>query len=373
MLLLVIIVLSALAVSALCSVLEATLLSVSVVSLSERRDNGDKAATRMLALKQTHLESSIGAILTYNTIAHTIGAALSGAQAAKVFGDAWVGVFSAVLTVLILIATEIIPKTVGTAYADRLVGFVGMVITIMIKPPMKWILYLTHALTRLFVRGEKRKTSRGEVLATVRMAAQDGSLAAGESKVMANLLKLRQITVDHILTPRTVMVSFDEESTVAEALAVVDAKPFSRIPLHGAKVDEVTGYVLMRDLLRVAVDGGDVQQPVSKHRRAVQVIEDTTTVGHALARFTSSNEHLAVVTDPLGVVSGLVTMEDLIETALGVEIVDEKDKVADLRKLAIQLRDQRLARMQIRRSNPAVQTVDVGEKAGPDEPRPDEP
>lgn len=208
MLLLVIIVLAALTVSALCSVLEACLLSVSVASLSERASQGDKSAARLLELKQVHMESSIGAILTYNTIAHTIGAALSGAQAARVFGDAWVGVFSAVLTVLILVATEIIPKTVGMVYADRLVGFVGLVITAMIKPPMRWILYVTHALTRIFVRGEKRKISRGEVLATVRMAARDGSLAETESAVVANLLKLRQITVDNILTPRTVMVTF---------------------------------------------------------------------------------------------------------------------------------------------------------------------
>jgi CBS domain containing-hemolysin-like protein len=349
MLLLVIIVLSALAVSALCSVLEATLLSVSVVSLSERSDAGDKKAARLLALKQVNLESSIGAILTYNTIAHTIGAALSGAQAARVFGDAWVGVFSAVLTVLILIATEIIPKTVGTVYADRLVGFVGFVISILIRPPMKWVLFLIHALTRLFVRGEKRKTSRGEVLATVKMAARDGSLAETESEALANMLKLRQITVDHILTPRTVMVTFQQDLTIAEALAVKDARSFSRIPVHGVDPDDMKGYVLMRDLLRLAADDGDRGRAVSDFLRDVQIVGDTTTVADALALFTGTNEHLGVVTDPLGVVSGLVTMEDLIETALGVEIMDEKDEVADLRQRAIRLRDERLARMQLRR------------------------
>lgn len=351
MLLLVIIVLSALAVSALCSVLEATLLSVSVVSLTERRDKGDKHAARLLELKQVRLESSIGAILTYNTIAHTVGAALSGAQAARVFGDAWVGVFSGVLTVLILIATEIIPKTVGTVYADRLVGFVGLVISFMIKPPMRWILYVTHAITRLFVRGEKRKTSRGEVLAMVKMAAQDGSLAESESEVMANLLKLRQITVDDVLTPRTVIVAFGQDSSISDALGVKDARYFSRIPVYGADVDDVRGYVLMRELLRAAADGADLGRPVSVHLRTLPVLEDTTTVGDALQAFTSSRKHLAMVTDPVGVVSGLVTMEDLIETTLGVEIMDEKDEVADLRKRAIGLRDQRLARMQKRRDD----------------------
>jgi CBS domain containing-hemolysin-like protein len=350
MLLLVIIVLSALAVSALCSVLEACLLSVRVVSLTERSDQGDKSAARMLELKQNHMESSIGAILTYNTIAHTIGAALSGAQAARVFGDAWVGVFSAVLTVLILIATEIIPKTVGTVYADRLVGFVGMVITIMIKPPMRWILFVTHALTRLFVRGEKRKISRGEVLATVKMAARDGSLAETESMVVANLLTLRQITVDDILTPRTVMVTFQQDLSVSDALNVKDARHFSRIPIYGEDVDDVTGYVLMRVLLRAAADGDDLERPVLDHLLPLPVVEDTKAVGDALSDFTTSGDHLAVVIDPLGVVSGLVTMEDLIETALGVEIVDEKDKVADLRQQAIELRDQRLARMRKRRN-----------------------
>jgi len=349
MLLLVIIVLSALTVSALCSVLEATLLSVSVVSLSERRDAGDKSAARLLQLKQVHMQSAIGAILTYNTIAHTIGAALSGAQAARVFGDAWVGVFSAVLTVLILIATEIIPKTVGTVYADRLVGFVGWVISILIRPPMKWILFLIHALTRLFVRGEKRKTSRGEVLALVKMAALDGNLAETESKLLANLLKLRQITVDHILTPRTVMVTFQQDLTVAAALAVKAARSFSRIPVHGVDPDDVKGYVFMRDLLRLAADDGDRERPVSDSLRTVQIFEDTTTALDALSRFTGTGGHLAMVADPLGVVAGLVTLEDLIETALGVEIVDEKDQVADLREVAIRLRDERLERLMLRR------------------------
>ncbi len=350
MLLLVSIVLSALAVSALCSVLEACLLSVRVVSLTERAEQGDQSAARMLELKQVHMESSIGAILTYNTIAHTIGAALSGAQAARVFGDAWVGVFSAVLTVLILIATEIIPKTVGTAYADRLVGFVGLVLSIMIKPPMRWILYVTHAITRLIVRGERRKISRGEVLATVRMAARDGSLAEAESAVVSNLLKLRLITVDDILTPRTVMVTFQQEMSLSHALEVEEARAFSRIPLYGASVDDVTGYVLMREVLRAAVDNDDRERPLSSSVRLwpLPVLEDTTTVEDALTTFTRNDTQLAVVTDSVGVVSGLVTMEDLIETALGVEIVDEKDKVTDLRKQAIELRDQRLKRIRKR-------------------------
>ena len=348
MLLLIIIVLSALGISGLCSVLEASLLSASVVKLSELKARGDKGAMRLLDLKENHIDDSISAILTYNTIAHTVGAALSGAQAAVVFGDRWVGLFSGVLTLMILVFTEIIPKTVGTVYAERLAGFSGRMISLMIKPPMKWLLYLTRALTRLFARKKEELTTRGDVQAIVRLATRDGTLADDESKVMSNLLHLKEIEVREVMTPRTVVAMFDESQTIREVLDDPAARVYSRLPVYRESRDNFQGYILVRDLLREAIEPDGAERKLSELTRPVLVLEETLSVGQSLQEMQGKAEHFAVVIDDLGILSGVVSLEDLFETLLGQEIVDELDRVTDLRKRAVELRDKRLARMKRR-------------------------
>jgi CBS domain containing-hemolysin-like protein len=345
MLLLVLIVTVSLSVSFLCSILEASLLSASLVELSRRRDKGDRGAARLLALKEDRLEDSIAAILTYNTIAHTVGAALAGAQAAVVFGDAWVGVFSGVLTLLILVITEIIPKTIGTVHAERLAGVVGRIISLMLLPPMRWILFLTRALTRLFTARRHRTTTRGDVLAMLKIATRDGALRQEETRVLANFLRFDEITVGVVMTPRTVVTMFEEGTTLQEVLADPESRAYSRFPIYNQTRDHVTGYVLVRAVLRAVQDGADPASPVSAYKRPLLIVSEELSVGAALREFTGQKAHLAVVTDELGVVTGLVTMEDLVETALGVEIVDELDRAVDLRKVATELRDRRLAGM----------------------------
>lgn len=347
--LLVLIVASALSISFLCSILEASLLSASVVELSRRKEKGEKGAALLLHLKEDRIDDSIAAILTYNTIAHTVGAALSGAQAAVVFGDAWVGVFSGVLTVLILIITEIIPKTIGTVHAERLAGFVGLVISLMIKPPMKWILYLTRALTRLFASKEHKTTTRGDVVAMLKIATRDGALRQEESKMLANFLRFDEITVAMVMTPRTVVSMFEESQTLGDILDAAESRAFSRIPIYKESKDHITGYVLMRELLQAATEGAAQDKAAAQYLRPLTVVQEDLSVGAALKQFVREKAHLAMVTDEMGMISGLVTMEDLIETALGVEIVDEFDRAVDMRKVAIDLRDKRLAQMKILR------------------------
>jgi CBS domain containing-hemolysin-like protein len=350
MLLLFVIVVTSLSISFLCSILEASLLSSSIVSLSERKERGDKGATLLLDLKENRLDDSISAILTYNTIAHTVGAALSGAQAAVVFGDTWVGVFSGVLTLLILVFTEIIPKTIGTVYASSLAGFVGKVISLMIKPPMKWILYATRTLTKFIAKEKPQPTTRGDVVTMLKMATQDGALAREESKILANFLQFDKIMVADVMTPRTVAAMFDETKTLKEILHTAESRVFSRLPLYRETRDNIKGYVLMRELLRAAFEEQKWDEPVSSLKRPVLIVSAELPVGKALKQFTQQSEHLAMVVDEVGVCNGLVTMEDLIETALGVEIVDEFDQVADLRKVALELREKRLAQMQTLRT-----------------------
>ena len=349
MVLLVLIVTAALSISFICSVLEASLLSASVVELSRRKEKGNKGAGLLLQLKENRLEDSIAAILTYNTIAHTVGAALSGAQAAVVFGDAWVGVFSGVLTVLILVITEIIPKTIGTVHAARLAGPVARVISLMILPPMKWILYLTRALTSLFASKEHKTTTRGDVVAMLKIATRDGALRQEESRVLANFLKFDEITVAMVMTPRTVVTMFEESQTLGDILGASESKAYSRIPIYKGSRDHVTGYVLIRELLQEAAEDRPLATLVSNYLRPLLVVQEKLSVGAALKQFVREKTHLAMVADELGMISGLVTMEDLIETALGVEIVDELDRAVDMRKVALELRDRRLAQMRILR------------------------
>lgn len=348
MLLLLAIVVSALSVSAICSILEASLLSASPAELQQRKERGERGAARLLLLKEAHIDDAISAILTYNTIAHTVGAALAGAQAAVVFGDAWVGVFSGVLTLLILVFTEIIPKTVGTVYAGRLAGFSGRLISLMILPPMKWLLYVTRGLTRLIAREGKRATTRGDVMATVQFAARDGSLAKNETQLLSNVLKLEKIKVKDVMTPRTVMTMFDAAITVQHALEASEIKAFSRIPIYTDSRDNAEGYVLARELLEAALYPEGKQKKLIEFVRPIAIIDENISVGAALKELMAKHEHIALVIDELGVLAGLCSLEDLFETALGTEIVDEFDLVVDLRKRALELRDQRLARVRAR-------------------------
>lgn len=348
MALLIFIVVAALGISALCSILEASLLSASVVELSQRAEGGDKGAAKLLELKQDRIDDSISAILTYNTIAHTVGAALSGAQAAVVFGDTWVGVFSGVLTLLILVFTEIIPKTVGTVYAGRLAGFSGRVISFMILPPMKWLLFITRALTRLIAREGKKSMTRGDVMAMVKIAARDGALPPNESTLLSNLLRFEDIKVKDIMTPRTVLAMVEKTETIESTLAEPDFKAFSRLPVYLESKDNVQGYVLTRELLEASIETGGGSHPIADHVRPVKVIDESLSVGAALKDLVQRKEQIAMVIDELGVLSGLVSLEDLFETALGAEIIDELDQVVDLRQKALELRDKRLARMRER-------------------------
>ncbi len=339
----------ALSVSFTCSLLEATLLSVRVTELKQRADDGDAGAATLLVYKQEKVEEGIGAILTLNTVAHTIGASLAGAQAARVFAsetlsaDAAVAGFSALLTVAVLVATEIIPKTLGTNYASQLAGFVGTTISwlaFFLKP----VLVVTGALTSLISRGEPEGISRGELQAIVNMAQQDGVIAGDESRVLSNLLDFDALSVEDVMTPRTVIAMLPSTTTVADFLADSSLHRFSRLPVYEGTRDHVIGYVFQRQILLAAVKSDDHSRGVTEFLRPIEQMLQETTLGVALKRLLDSGEHIAVAQDGFGGTTGLVTLEDVVETLLGVEIVDEADEVADLRVLAEKIRDARIAR-----------------------------
>ena len=339
----------ALAISFLCSLLEATLLSVRVTELVRRAEEGGRGVNLLLTYKQERIEDGIGAILTLNTIAHTIGASLAGAQAARAFAsetlteDAAVAGFSAILTVAVLVATEIIPKTLGTNYASALAPFVGYCVHALVLVT-KPILLVTGFLTRLMSRGEPEGISRGELQVLVNMAQSQGAIEQDESRVLTNLLGFEALAVEDVMTPRTVVRMIALDRTVGDCIDDQVLSEHTRIPVYEGDRDHVRGYVHQLQLLRAVVSGGPRDAPLEGFLRPILSVSEDTTLGEALRRFLDSGDQLAIVHDAFGGTAGLVTLEDVVETLLGAEIVDEADRVVDLRALAAEIRDRRMAR-----------------------------
>ena len=334
----------ALGTSFLCSILEAALLSTREVTLTRRTEEGDAGAKRLLKIKRERIDDAISAILTLNTIAHTVGSTMAGAQAAIVFGDQWVGVFSGVLTFLVLVVTEIIPKTLGTVYAERLTGFVGSTISALMIG-LKPVLFFTRLLTGLFTKqGHETRVSRREVAALVGMARRQGSIREDLTLALGNLLRFDEVRVSDIMTPRTVTWMLPSDATVEDLLAEREHAVFSRLPLFEDERDHVKGYVLVREVLAHAARTGDLKRELREHIRPIKVVPETINVSRLLEQLLEWREHAAVVVDEFGGMEGLVTLEDVLETLLGKEILDELDTVADLRELAVELRDRRMQR-----------------------------
>ena len=338
----------AVGVSFVCSLLEAVLLSSRNSTLDEKSKKGNSGAGLLLQIRTERVDDAISAILTLNTVANTLGATLAGAQAAKVFGNAWVGVFSGLLAFLILVVSEIIPKTIGAVYWRQLCGFVGWTLQLLTKA-MTPALVLSRLLTRLLTRGRDLSFSRGELAATIATATQHGVISPGESRIFENLLQFDDVRIEDVMTPRTVTVMLPAESTIGDLLMNREAEAFSRIPLYRDNQDNVVGYVLQRQALKAVADGQDQGLALETLMRPIPFIPEVAAVGVALRQILERREPVAMAIDEHGGISGLVTLEDLTETILGVEIIDESDRIVDQRQAAAALRDQRMERMIRRR------------------------
>lgn len=322
----------AICVSFLCSLLEAGLLSLPVSYVESMAEKGSKVGVALRGMKR-NIDRPLAAILTLNTIAHTIGAAGVGAQAAKEFGSASLGIVSAVMTLLILVFSEIIPKTLGAVHAKRLAGVTAMMTRGMIVVCYPLVLMLEW-MNRLI--GYERKSgeiSRAEVLATVRLGREGGSLGERELRVVSNVLALHHISVSDVLTPRTVVFSLPRAMTVQEAIEKHHMFRFARIPLYGESRENVGEYVLRFEIHKAFAAGkGDTE--LSELARPMHVVPEQATVADTMDQMLHRNQHIALVVDEFGGLEGIVTMEDLLETLLGHEIVDESDAVTDMRALA---------------------------------------
>ncbi len=329
-------VLLALLFSFLCSVAEATLLSITPTFIGGLETTDPKRAARLRKLKGENIDRSLAAILTLNTIAHTVGAIGAGAKATVVFGSAWFGVFSAVMTLLILFLSEIVPKTLGAVYWRSLTGFTVLYVNVLIKSMYPLIL-VSEKLTKLIARGQTVHVfSRDEFIAMANIGQETGHINDRESRIIRNLFRFGSLRAQDIMTPRTVVVALQESMSISDALQIRMNTPFSRIPIYSTDLDAVTGFVLREDLL-MAQTQGTGKRPLTALRRNIEAVAGATPLSNLLELLLDKRHHIAVVIGEYGETKGVVTLEDVVETLLGIEIVDEGDKVDDMQHMARQL------------------------------------
>lgn len=332
MALLVLFVALALGVSFLCSIMEAVLLSVTP-SFVARMETERGAVGRKLAELKRKIDRPLAAILSLNTIAHTVGAAGAGAQAAIVFGSAYLGVASAILTFLILVFSEIIPKTLGALYWRPLAGSVVRLLV-----PTIWLMWplvkLAEGLTRMLARGRTKVTMhRDEFQALADVGAREGVLHQHESRIMRSLLRFSDLTARDIMTPRTVVFALPESMTVSQVLQDHADIRFSRIPVFRQDKDRVSGFVLKSDILLRAAHGED-EAELSSFMNPVEAVPESAPLQGLFEGLVEDRTHVAIVVDEYGGLAGLVTLEDVVETLLGLEIMDEVDTVDDMQRYA---------------------------------------
>ena len=338
--------------SFLCSILEAVLLSIPPTFINLKKKEGKPYAHELEALKKD-VDKPLIAILTFNTVAHTVGAILVGVQAKVVYSElyedtsrtflglnftegAMVGLVSTIMTILILIASEIIPKTIGATYWKQLVNFTTKTLKIMV-----WALRYTGLLwaLQLFTKLISSKGMEGSVLsredfsAMTDIAHEEGVFQESESNIIRNLLTFNKVLVKDIMTPRAVVKIASEETSIKEFYDANAQMPFSRIPVYHKKMDNITGFVLKDEVLEQIIRENGAA-PLSTIKRDILVSNRKTPIPELFETFITNREHIALVVDEYGSVSGVVSMEDILETLLGMEIVDESDSVADLQHLA---------------------------------------
>ncbi len=330
--LLIIYLLIALLISFLCSIMEAVLLSTPASYLYVKMEQGSRTATKMISMK-SKIDRPLSAILSLNTIAHTVGAAGVGAQAVKVFGEVYFGVISAVLTLMILIFSEIIPKTIGARFWRQLVLFVGQAIqvTIVFTYPL---VILSALFTKLLSKkGAETTTSREELSVLARIGREEGVFGEKENKIIQNILRLRTLKVREIMTPRVVVSAADENMLLKEFPKVSAFLHFSRIPVYHEILDNITGYVFRQTVFEKLSEKGATLK-LKDIKRDILITYQSRPIFSVWEELLERKEHIAVVVDDFGGLQGIVTMEDIIETLLGFEILDETDAVTDMQEYA---------------------------------------
>ena len=321
--------------SSLCSILEATVLS-STPSYIESMDKNSYSQKSIDLVKEMKgdIDKSISAILTLNTFAHTMGAAGVGAQAAIVFGEQWQSLVAFILTLLVLYITEIYPKTYAALYWKRFLVPTAYLISFLIKVtyPFIWVgTKITNYIQKN--KSDEANFSKDEIMALVNLSEKEGSIQAKESDFIENLFKLKSIKIEDIMTPRSVVFALEKKTSIKEAVANDKTYIHSRIPVYDTTIDNIVGIVLNQTILAERIKKNknkkleDIIIPVHK-------VSETLSISVLIDSFLRRKSHLFIVQDSYGQTSGVVTLEDALETLLGIEIVDEMDQVTDMQEFA---------------------------------------
>lgn len=321
----------AIGVSFMCSVLEAVLLSITPSYVEQKAQQSPRAGALLRGVKD-NLDKSISAILILNTFAHTMGAAGVGSQAIQIFGEKWETIIAVLLTLAILYLSEIIPKTLGANYWRQIAVPAAAVINTLVKIvyPLVWV---SGAITRVFDRKKTSDVSREEILAFAALGYKGGVLGTQENAIINNILTLREVLTQHILTPRTVVQAFEKNTTPEDALNSVGSEHFSRVPIYENDIDHVIGVILIKDLLQ-RHRNSDLPGSVGEMADEIFRVSAQLPVLQLLDLFIKRAEHIFLVEDEFGQTVGIVTLEDAIETLLGREIIDETDTITDLQGFA---------------------------------------
>ena len=322
----------ALGVSFLCSLLESIILSITHSHVAVLAKTGSKSS-RLLENMKENINKPLAAILTVNTVANVVGAAGVGAQAMKLFGSEWVAILSGLLTLCILIFSEIIPKTLGTVYWRLLAGPAVYMIRGLIYLTYPFV-FLSNYFSKIFAsENHQQKVSRQEVVAMAEMGEDEGSIREKESDIIENLFNLNDVVAEDVMTPRSVIFALQKDSTVGDVVGEHTPIAFSRIPIFAKDVDDILGFVHRYDLVNKQAEDQfhikmkDILEPI-------HTVKQEDSIASILDEFVRRRQQIFMVIDEFGTTTGLITLEDAIETLLGVEIVDEHDSVVDMRKLA---------------------------------------
>lgn len=323
--------LGALALSFLCSILEAVLLSTPMSFISMKENEGNKTATLMKRYKN-NVDRPVGAILSLNTIAHTIGSAGVGAESIKIFGEEYFGLISAILTLLILVLSEIIPKTIGASYWRSLAMTSTEIIRVLIFITYPLVL-LSEVITKIFTpKNHQVSVSREEVSAMVDVGTTEGIFRESESKIIKSCIHLAGVKAREIMTPSIVVETANTNLTIKE---FYDQRTwnFSRIPVYDTNKDYIVGYVL-KDMVLKALSDDKFDTKLSDMVRSILSFNEDDSVYQIWEKMLEKREHISIIVDEYGCLRGVVSMEDIIETMTGVEIVDEDDVAVDMQAFA---------------------------------------
>jgi len=332
MTLLIVYFLIALLFSFLCSLIESVILSITPSYITKKLQQGKDYAVYLKKYKN-NIDQPLAAILTLNTFAHTLGAAGVGAQAQIIWGDEYLTAVSIILTLLILIFSEIIPKTIGANYWMHFSAFTVITLRILmvILYPFVW---LSQNITRVFnINKRKSVLSRADFSAMAELAEEEGVLGQSESQIIRNVAMFDQIRVMDIMTPRTIIFARDENMTIGKFHKEHPDFVFSRVPLFTNTIDEISSYFLKDELLAKIILG-EINKPLKSISRDILNVYKNLPIPQLYKRLINENEHIALVIDEYGGTAGIVTLEDVIETILGLEIIDETDNIEDLQKTA---------------------------------------